>query len=40
VTNAGGRHLVFSILMNGAPLNTYTARRAQDAIGVALAGSR
>jgi hypothetical protein len=26
--------------MNGAPLNTYTARLAQDAIGVALAKSR
>jgi D-alanyl-D-alanine carboxypeptidase/D-alanyl-D-alanine-endopeptidase (penicillin-binding protein 4) len=40
VTNARGRRLIFSILMNGAPLNTYTARLAQDAIGVALAKSR
>ena len=40
VTNAAGRNLGFSILMNGAPLNVYVAHRAQDAIGVALAVSR
>ena len=40
VTNANGRRLVFSILMNGSPLNIYAAHRAQDAIGVALAKSR
>ena len=40
VTNASGRLLSFSILMNGAPINVYVAHRAQDAIGVALARSR
>jgi D-alanyl-D-alanine carboxypeptidase/D-alanyl-D-alanine-endopeptidase (penicillin-binding protein 4) len=40
VTNAAGHRLVFSIFMNGQPLSTYSARRAQDAIGVALANWR
>lgn len=39
VTSAGGRHLSFSILMNGWGLNIDAAIRAQNAIGVALAKS-
>ncbi len=40
VTNAKGRSLVFSLLMNGSPLNIDAAHHAQDAIGVALAKSQ
>ena len=39
VTDRGYEGLVFSILMNGAPLRTLAARQAQDEIGVLLASA-
>ena len=40
VTTADGHQLVFSMLMNGHPINGTAAHTAQDAIGAALAASR
>jgi serine-type D-Ala-D-Ala carboxypeptidase/endopeptidase (penicillin-binding protein 4) len=40
VTTADGHDLVFSMLMNGHPINGTSAHKAQDAIGAALAAAR
>jgi serine-type D-Ala-D-Ala carboxypeptidase/endopeptidase (penicillin-binding protein 4) len=40
VTTADGHDLVFSMLMNGHPINVTAAHTAQDAIGAALAAAR
>ena len=40
VTSADGHNLVFSMLMNGRPINGSAAHAAQDAIGAALAAAR
>jgi D-alanyl-D-alanine carboxypeptidase/D-alanyl-D-alanine-endopeptidase (penicillin-binding protein 4) len=40
VTTADGHKLVFSMLMNGHPINGTSAHKAQDAIGAALAAAR
>ena len=40
VTTADGHDLVFSMLMNGHPINGTAAHKAQDAIGAALAAAR
>jgi D-alanyl-D-alanine carboxypeptidase/D-alanyl-D-alanine-endopeptidase (penicillin-binding protein 4) len=40
VTNAAGRRVVVSMLMNGGAVNVWAAHRAQDAIAVELAKSR
>ena len=40
VTTADGHDLVFSMLMNGHPINGTSAHGAQDAIGAALAAAR
>jgi D-alanyl-D-alanine carboxypeptidase/D-alanyl-D-alanine-endopeptidase (penicillin-binding protein 4) len=39
-TTANGHRVVVSMMMNGYPLNTYMARRAQDQIAVALAKAK